>query len=79
MTGATVAAQAWSEKRTTKYADFSVAYTNRTNGQVTISLTDTQTTAFPDSLNYDVLVTSSGGLKNYYLEGKITVSQGYTT
>jgi hypothetical protein len=78
LTGSTVAAQAWSKKRTTKYADFSVAYTNRTNGQVTISLTDTQTTAFPDSLNYDVLVTSSGNLKDYYLEGQITVSQGYT-
>lgn len=78
LTGSTVAAQAWSEKRTKKYADFAVAYTNRTNGQVTISLTDTQTTTFPDSLNYDVLVTSSGGSKDYYLEGQITVSQGYT-
>ena len=78
LTGATVAAQAWSEKRTTKYADFAIAYTNRSNGQVSISLTDAQTAVFPDSLNYDVLVTGSGGLKDYYLEGKITVSQGYT-
>ena len=79
LTGATVAAQAWSEKRTTKYADFAIAYTNRSNGQVSISLTDAQTAVFPDNLNYDVLVTSSGGLKDYYLEGQITVSQGYTT
>ena len=79
LTGATVAAQAWSEKRTTKYADFAIAYTNRSNGQVSISLTDAQPAVFPDNLNYDVLVTSSGGLKDYYLEGQITVSQGYTT
>jgi len=78
LTGATVAAQAWSENRTTKFADFAVAYTDRSNGQVAVSLTDTQTTDFPDSLNYDVLVISSGGLRDYYLEGQITVSQGYT-
>lgn len=78
LTGSTVAAQAWSEKRTTKYADFAVAYTDRANGQVAISLTDVQTTDFPDSLNYDVLITDAGGSKNYYLEGQITVSQGYT-
>ncbi len=58
LTGATVAAQAWSEKRTKKYADFAIVYTNRTNGEITISLTNVQTTTFPDSLNYDVLVTS---------------------
>ena len=78
LTGSTVAAQAWSEKRTTKYADFAVAYTDRSNGQVAISLTDVQTTDFPDSLNYDVLVTDASGSKDYYLEGQITVSQGYT-
>jgi len=78
LTGSTVAAQAWSEKRTTKYADFAVSYTDRANGQVSISLTDVQTTEFPDSLNYDVLVTDSAGSKDYYLEGQITVSQGYT-
>jgi len=78
LTGSTVAAQAWSEKRTTKYADFAVSYTDRANGQVAISLTDVQTTEFPDSLNYDVLITDAGGSKDYYLEGQITVSQGYT-
>lgn len=78
LTGAVVAAQAWNKAREIKYADFSVDYTDRVNGEVTILLDDTQTTTFPDSLNYDVLVTSSGGLKDYYLEGTITVSQGYT-
>jgi hypothetical protein len=78
LTGATVAAQAWDKTRATKYADFGVAYTSRSNGQVTISLTDTQTTEFPDSLYYDVLVTNSAGTKEYYLEGIITVDQSYT-
>lgn len=78
LSGATVAAQAWNKARSQKYADFGVAYTNRANGQVTISLTDTQTAEFPDSLYYDVLVTNSSGDKEYYLEGVISVDQSYT-
>ena len=79
LTGYTAYAQVWNEGRTTKYADFSVAYTNRTNGQITISLTDTQTSTFIDDLRYDVLLEDSGGTREYYLEGTITVSQGYTS
>lgn len=78
LTGYTVYAQAWNESRTTKSADFTVTYTNRSNGQISISLTDTQTTTFPDELRYDVLLEDSGGNREYYLEGVIFVSQGYT-
>jgi hypothetical protein len=78
LTGYTVYAQAWNEGRTTKYADFAVAYTNRSNGQVTISLTDTQTADFIDELRYDVLLEDGSGNREYYLEGVIFVSQGYT-
>ena len=78
LTGYTAYAQVWNEGRTTKYADFAIAYTNRTNGQITISLTDAQTAGFPDSLRYDVLLQDGSGNREYYLEGVITVSQGYT-
>ena len=78
LTGFTAYAQAWNEARTTKSADFTVAYTNRTNGQISISLTDTQTATFPDELRYDVLLEDSSGNREYYLEGVIFVSQGYT-
>ena len=79
LTGYTVAAQVWDKGRTTKSADFGVTYTNRTNGQVTISLTDDQTATFTASeLYYDVLVTDTAGIKSYYLEGVIFVSEGYT-
>tara|TARA_Y100000004_G_C8875524_1_gene395197 strand:+ start:521 stop:862 length:342 start_codon:yes stop_codon:yes gene_type:complete len=78
LTGYTVYAQAWDKARSTKYADFGVAYTNRTNGQVTISLTDTQTATFIDELYYDVLLENASGDREYYLEGVIFVSQGYT-
>jgi len=79
LTGWTVEAQVWDRGRTTKYADFAVEYTNRAAGTIKISLTDTQTTAFGDELYYDVLLTNTTGLKEYYLEGIIYVSEGYTS
>jgi hypothetical protein len=79
LTGFTVVAQVWEETRTTKYADFSVTYTDRTAGSVSISLTDVQTATFtPEVLKYDVLIVDGSGNKEYYLEGTIFVSEGYT-
>ena len=78
LTGWTVAAQVWNQARTTKYADFTVTYTNRVTGTVTPALTDDQTAIFPDEAYYDVLLTNPSGLKEYYLEGIIYVSEGYT-
>lgn len=78
LTGWTVEAQVWNQARTTKYADFAVTYTNRSTGTVAIALTDTQTTTFPNEAYYDVLLTNTSGLKEYYLEGIMYVSEGYT-
>ena len=80
LTGFTVVAQVWEETRTTKFADFSVSYTDRTAGSVSISLTDVQTATFsPDILKYDVLLVDGSGNKEYYLEGSIFISEGYST
>ncbi len=80
LTGFTVAAQVWDRTRANKYADFAVAYTDRANGSVSISLSVAQTTTFtPDFLKYDVLLVNGAGLKEYYLEGTIFVSEGLTT
>ena len=80
LTGYTVAAQVWDKARTVKYADWGITYTNRAAGTVHISLTDVQTETFAlDKLYYDVILTDSHGLKEYYLEGSIKVSEGYTS
>tara|TARA_R100001591_G_scaffold7856_4_gene14469 strand:- start:557 stop:901 length:345 start_codon:yes stop_codon:yes gene_type:complete len=80
LTGFTVAAQVWEETRTTKFADFSVSYTDRTAGSVSITLTDAQTATFtPQILKYDVLLIDASGNREYYLEGTIFMSEGYTT
>jgi hypothetical protein len=71
-------AQAWNKDRTTKYADFTITYVNRANGQISIALTDTQTATFPNECYYDVLLENPSGLREYYLEGMIFVSEGYT-
>ena len=78
LTGWSVAAQAWNQARSTKYADFAVTYTDRSTGTIAIALTDEQTATFPDQAYYDVLLTNASGLKEYYLEGVIYVSEGYT-
>ena len=79
LTGYTVEAQVWEETRSIKYADWTIAYKDRSAGTVDISLTDTQTATFlPDNLKYDVLLTNPTGEKEYYLEGNIKMSEGYT-
>ena len=78
LTGWTVEAQAWNQGRTIKYADFTVIYTDRAAGTVAIALTDEQTALLPNEAYYDVLLTNGSGLKEYYLEGIIYVSEGYT-
>ena len=45
-----------------------------------MSLTHTQTAQFtPNELVYDVLILNGAGKREYYLEGNIFVSEGYTT
>jgi hypothetical protein len=78
LTSWTVAAQVWNLDRSTKYADFTVTYTNLATGTIAIALTDEQTALFPNEAYYDVLLTNPAGLKEYYLEGIIYVSEGYT-
>ena len=80
LTGYTIAAQVWDEPRLNKYADFAFTYTDRSAGSVTIGLTSTQTATFiTDTLVYDVLLVNPSNVREYYLEGKITMSEGYTT
>jgi hypothetical protein len=78
LTGWTAYAQVWDVGRTVKYADFTITYTNRAAGTISIALTDAQTATLPDEAYYDVLLEDSSGLRNYYLEGIVYVSEGYT-
>ena len=78
LTGWTVASQAWDLTRSKKYADFAITYVNRATGTVSIGLNSTQTAVLPNEMYYDVLLTNTSNIKEYYLEGTISVSEGYT-
>ena len=78
LTGWTAYAQVWNRGRSTKFADFSITYTNRATGQISVALTDAQTTTLPDECYYDVLLEYPATLREYYLEGAVYVSEGYT-
>lgn len=78
LTGWTVAAQVWNSTRTIKYDDFDVEYVSRPDGRVRISLPFTSTTELPNEASYDVLLINPNGLREYYLEGTVQVSEGYT-
>lgn len=79
ITGWTVESEIWNKDRNRKYADFAVEYTNRSTGTVKLSLSDETTSSLPDKAYYDVLLTDINNIKEYYLEGSITVSEGYTS
>ena len=79
LTGWTVVAQVWNEDRTTKYADYTVTYTNRAAGSINIKLTYTQTASLPDECFDDVMLVNPSGLREYYLQGILYLSEGYST
>jgi hypothetical protein len=79
LTGWTVAASIWDQARSTKYADFITEYDSRPNGRVRLKLSYTNTTILPSETVYDVLLVNPSGEREYYLEGTITTSEGYTS
>jgi len=76
LTGYTAIAQLRKSPSSSTSTDFTVAFVSpRTSGQLTISLTDTQTTALEAGrYNYDVLITDSSGTKTRVVEGIATVN-----
>jgi hypothetical protein len=79
ITGYTVASQVWDKQRTVKAADATVTVTNASGGALTWKVTDTQTTKFTaDEYRYDILLTDGSGNKEYWLEGAIYMSEGFT-
>lgn len=79
LTGYTLASQVWDKERTSKAADASITVTNTTGGLFTWKVTDTQTATFTaNEYKYDILLTDGSGDKQYWVEGTIFMSQGYT-
>lgn len=78
ITGWTVLAQVWNKERTTKYGDFTVSVTNAAGGAVKLTLPYTVTATLPSEARYDVMLITGAGLREYYLQGIVRPSEGYT-
>ena len=79
LTGYTLTSQVWDSGRTTKAADATMTITNAAGGLFTWKVTDTQTALLTaDEYKYDILFTNGSGDKEYWVEGTIYMSQGYT-
>ena len=58
---------------------FTATISNASSGEITISLSPTQTTALEAGrFVYDVLITASGGTKTRVVEGQVTVNPSVT-
>lgn len=80
LSGWQVIAQAWNKARTTKVGDFTVTVTSAANGQVELKLPYTVTAVMSAAeYYYDVMLINPSGLREYYLEGIIRPSEGYST
>ena len=80
LTGYSVASQMRStHDSSTVVATFSGSVTNASSGQITLSLTNSQTSAIEEAIYvYDVEITSGAGAVTRILEGNITVTPEVT-
>ena len=79
LTGYTVAAQIRKTYDSTTAVDFTGTVSNAALGEVTISLTPTQTNALvAGRYVYDAEITSAGGTVTRIIEGQIEVTPGVT-
>ena len=79
LSGYSVAAQIRKTFLSSSATAFTATISNASSGEITISLTDTQTTALEAGrFVYDVLINASGGTKTRVVEGQVTVNPSVT-
>lgn len=76
--GYSIVAQVWDKRRTAKVGDFTIEIEDPTNGQVLLTLDHTITEELPSEAHYDVMLIAPNGLREYYLEGVVRPSEGYS-
>ena len=79
LTGWTVLAQVWDKARTSKIGDWTVTLTDPAAGQIELTLPYSVTAILPNEAYYDVMLINPNSLREYYLEGVVRPSEGYST
>ncbi len=79
LVGYSAAAQIRKSYSSSTSTAFTTSISNASGGEITITLTDTQTAALEAGRYvYDVLITASGGDKTRVVEGQVTVNPSVT-
>ena len=79
LSGYSVAAQIRKTFLSSTATAFTASISNASSGEITISLSPTQTAALEAGrFVYDVLITASGGTKTRVVEGQVTVNPSVT-
>jgi len=79
LTGYTGASQLRKHSGSKSSYQFTVSFPDRENGQIKLALSDNITNRIkPGRYIYDVILTSSGGLKERVVEGSVLVREGAT-
>ena len=79
LSGYSVAAQIRKTFLSSTATAFTATISNASSGEITISLTPTQTAALEAGrFVYDVVITASGGTKTRVVEGQVTVNPSVT-
>jgi len=78
LTGWQIIAQVWNPNRTQKIGDFVVTVVSAALGKTKLRIPYAVTTMLPFESRYDVMLINPSLLREYYLEGVIQASEGYT-
>tara|TARA_B100001057_G_C22812880_1_gene936168 strand:+ start:618 stop:950 length:333 start_codon:yes stop_codon:yes gene_type:complete len=79
LSGFSVAAMLRKNHLSSTSVSFTTSIASASDGTITITLTDTQTAALEAGrFVYDVVITSSGGLKTRVVEGQATINPSVT-
>lgn len=78
LTGWTVLAQVWKSDRSSKLGDFTVTVATPSNGEAALKLGYSVTATLPDECRWDVMLVDPSGLREYYVEGIVRPSEGFT-
>lgn len=78
LTGYAAYGSVWNFDRSTKFQDLTMTWVDQINGVLEMKLPFAGTIALPDECPYDIMLVSPAGLRQYYIEGILYESEGYS-
>lgn len=79
LTGYTPFGSVWNFDRSTKFQDLVMTWVDQPGGILEMKLPFAGTIALPNECPYDIMLVAPNGLRQYYVEGILYESEGYTT